>query len=169
MRPKTADTTMRFITRMPDALWRVWITFKDSDFGQQYFSDKTYGGKDHALKAATTYRDRVVRKHKIPLRSYAGSGFCVQHTRSTTGAVGITLSVDSVDDVRRVSWTAKNAVDGRLDQMSRSIRKYGYVGAWRLVARFRQAHTRLPVPKNPPPPPDWLRRWAEVRGFDMPE
>lgn len=167
-RPNTTNTAMRFITRARDPLWRVWVQFRNIDLGQVYFSDKQHGGKDAALKAAMVCRDKMVREHNIPLRTYAGSGFCVSHKKSKSGSVGISLEPDNPSNPGRVNWVAKNEVDGSTKKCARSIRKYGYVGAWKIVAQFRQEHTGQPVPENPPPPPEWLRDWATERGVVLP-
>ncbi len=168
-RPNTTDTELRYIIRMPDKLWRVWITFNGKDFGQMYFSDKEYGNKDASLTAAIAYRDKVITTNKIPLRIYAGNGFCVRHKNNKSGVVGILLAVDNHDDPRRVHWQAKIMVDGNQRKTSQSVRQYGYVGAWQLVAAIRENHTQIPVPKKPPAPPAWLRLWAAERGVSMPK
>ena len=166
-RPNTPETELRYITRMPDNLWRVWITYGKKDFEQIYFSDKKYSGKKKALDAAILYRDRVLAEHKIPVRIYTGNGFCVKHKNNKSGEIGITLDVDDRGNPTRVRWTTRNMVNGKQRTFARSIRKYGYIGSWQLVAGIRRAHTKMDVAETPPSPPGWLKRWAKKYNVNL--
>lgn len=152
---------------MQDNLWRVWVQFNDLDLGQGYFSDAKLGGKDKALEAALEWRDRLVKKHGIPLRCYGGNGWCVKNKRNTSGEVGINLLLDDPVAPTRVSWAVKMMVNGRARHISRSIRKFGYRGAWKVVAKIREKHTGQPVATEPPRPALWLKQWAADRGLDL--
>lgn len=149
---------------MHDPLWRVWVQFGEMDFGVTYFSDMAYGSKQKSLKAAMQHRDSLVAQHNIPLRVYTGNGFCVRHKNSTSGAVGITLTVDSRDNPTKVNWSVRCMRNGKQRQVARSITKYGYEAAWLMVAEIRREHTQQPVPADPPVRPAWLVDWMKVRG-----
>lgn len=163
-RPNKQDTRTRFITRMHDPLWRVWVQFGEMDFGVTYFSDRGYGSKLLSLKAAMRHRDSLVAQHNIPLRVYAGNGFCVRNKNSTSGVVGITLTVDDRDNPTKVNWSVRSMRNGKQRHVARSILKYGYEEAWRLVAEIRREHTQQPVPIDPPRRPKWLVEWMKLRG-----
>lgn len=166
-RPTSRNTRRRFITRMQDDLWRVWVQFRDLDLGQEYFSDAKLGGVKACLKAAIERRDALVKEHKIPLRCYDGNGWCAKDKRNTSGEVGIGLFLDDPEAPTRVSWGARIMVDGAQRNVTRSIRKFGYRGAWRAVAKIRARHTGQPVAQEPPTPPDWLVKWASDRDLDL--
>lgn len=120
-RPNSPETRLRFITRMHDPTWRVWIQFGKVDFGQVYFSEREYGT---ALKAsAIRYRDQMVRQHKIPLRRYDGNGFCVKNARHKSGEVEIHLSMDRRVNPSKIGWAVRNMVDGKQRVTARSILK----------------------------------------------
>jgi len=77
------------------------------------------------------------------------------------------LDASPKDNPTRVMWKVKNTVEGCQSGVGKSIRKWGYIGAWNIVAKLRQAHTGQEVPELPPPPPEWLIEWAEKRGIDL--
>lgn len=166
-RPTSSDTSMRFITRMQDALWRVWIVFGTFDSGQIYFSDKQYGSRDKACQAAKKHRDKLVKKHNIPLRIYDGNGFNISHSKNTSGTVGIGLQIDRRRDPASISWRSTTMINGRQSPVARSIRRYGYTQAWQMVAKIREQHTGIRVSKTPPPPTPELLEWAAQTGFDL--
>lgn len=165
-RPKTKDG-LRFITRMPDKLWRVWVTFGTDDYGQHYFGDAAYGGKNSALRNALAFRDKLLRENKIPVREYNGNGWCVKHSRNTSGDVGVCLSKKPAENPYYVAWTVRNVVDGQQKNKSWSIKKHGYAGAWLKAAQARSKHTSQPHSNEPPPPPDWVIAWARDRDIDL--
>lgn len=158
---------MRFITRMPDGLWRVWVMFGTLDCGQIYFGDAAYGGLNSALRKALKCRDDLIREHNIPLREYAGNGWCAKHAKNTSGEVGIALEKKPAIDPYYVAWAVRNMVDGKQWHRSWSIKKYGYLGAWRLATEARVKHTGQPTSEAPPAPPDWLVKWARERSIDL--
>lgn len=166
-RPTSTDTSMRFIGRMHDPLWRVWITFGDFDSGQRYFSDREHGGIDQSLAAAKQFRDKIIKKHKIPLRVYDGNGFTIRHTKNKSGTVGLRLTPDRRKDPVRWSWVGCKQVDGQTTVFGRSIRTHGYEKAWSMVAKIREAHTGMKVPSKPPPPTQELIDWAASNGYDV--
>lgn len=166
-RPNSTDTSMRFITRARDPLWRVWITFGDFDSGQKYFSDRDYGGSEQALVAAKQLRDKTVQKEKIPLRVYDGNGFTIKHSKNKSGTVGINLAADRRLKPVRWTWEARVQVNGRQTTFGRSIRTHGYQKAWAMVAQVRAAHTGMKMPSKPPPPTQELLDWAMANGYDI--
>lgn len=166
------EKLLRFVTRAhPSTMagWRVWVTFNGVDYGQTYFGDLKYGGQDEALLAALAYRDKVIKKHHIPLRSYAGNGYCVQSSRSKTGVPGVTLSYCRRGESVTVRWHVRYQDEGAQQHKSWSVRKYGYVGAWRLATQVRARVTGTQPPALPPPPPPWLLEWAKDIELSIPE
>lgn len=157
---------MQFITRMPDKLWRVWVTFNGTDFGQVYFSDKTCGSEGASLEAAQKHRDAVVAENKIPLRVYAGDGYYVQHAKSHSQLGGVTLVADDTERPTRVNWSAHIMRNGKPGRRSFSIRLYGYAAAYLKAARVRVAHTGQEIPPVPAPPP-WVVAWAATYGVNL--
>lgn len=165
-RPVSADTSHRFITRAAYAAWRVWVQFGDIDLGQLYVSDQEFGGKTESLRKAIKLRDTLVKKHGIPLRTYDGNGFHAKHKNNKSGVCGINLSVTHADtDYMRVSWRTASTINGERIILSKSIKRYGYIGAWRLIAQERERHTGLKAPRMPPKPPEWLIAWAAERNI----
>ena len=167
-RPSKTDPRMRYITRMPDNAWRVWITYGDDDFGQVYFSDREHGSKSAALAAAQGYRNAVIAENEIPLRVYDGNGYYVQHSRNTSGMIGVMLCADNPDKPTRVNWTTTIMRDGKETRRAFSIRKHGYRNAYQMAASVRAKHTGQPIPSVPVPPP-WLATWAESYGVNLDE
>lgn len=158
---------MRFISRA-DRCWRVWVQYGKFNSGQLYFGDAKFGGRQNALVAAKFHRDRLVRENGIPMRTYTGNGYCVTSKRNTSGTVGITLAKTDSGPTLRVFWSSRSMVDGHQTQTARSIRKFGYIRAWQLVAAVRAKHTGLQIPAIPPAPPEWLKKWAAAEGVALP-
>lgn len=113
---------------MPDKLWRVAVNFGELVTPVVYFSDRKYGSKDAALAKAIQLRDRLVKKHKIPLRTYDGKGWMVSRATNISGQVGLYLesSVRSGTEVRNWTYCFQS---GKQQRIRRSIRKHGYVAA----------------------------------------
>ncbi len=166
-RPANRSPQLRFITRMQDSLWRVWVQFGRLDFGQEYFSDAQYGGMQEAKRAAIERRDALVKAHKIPLRKYEGNGWHAKSSRNKSGQVGISLFLDDPECPTRISWGVRVTISGTQRNIIRSIRKYGYASAWRMVAKIRAKHTGQPISMEPPPAPEWLVSWAAERKLDL--
>lgn len=128
-RPTSPDTSMRFITRMPDRLWRVAVAFGTFKPAAVYFSDRHYGGEQAARAAAIAHRDHLVKKHKIPLRTYDGNGWQVARVTSPTNQVGLCLEVRDVHGTMVANWTYLFQKDGRQRRIRLSIRQHGRWGA----------------------------------------
>jgi hypothetical protein len=155
-----ADVATKYITRMPDPLWRVWVKIGNIDLGQQYFSDKQCGSMALSWIAAVEYRDKIMKQHKLKLRTYSGDGFyTTTRTNAYSPVPGIGLMVDDIQKPSKINWCCRNMVGGVQTRRAFSIRKYGYQGAWELAAALRAAHTDLTIPKKAPTPPDWLAEW----------
>lgn len=160
---------MRWISRM-EASWRVWLNYKDIDSGQVYFYDSQYGSSQEALKQAQAYRDAFVTKYSIPLRTYTGEGFYARHSKNKGNLVGVNLSTNSPDNPSKstkIGWTGCVQKNGLPHRKHWSVKKYGYTEAWRKAAEYRCNHTGEPVPKGPPKPQDWLKKWARLNDVEL--
>lgn len=159
-RPNDSDTHTRFITRMPDRLWRVAVEFGDLALPVVYISDKVHGGKDAALAKAIALRDRLVKTHKIPLRTYDGNGWQVSRATNTSGQVGVFLEATERAGTQVRNWTYLYQQDGKSRRLRLSIRKHGYVAAWQRLADERAKRTGHPSNPIPPNPTAELKEWA---------
>lgn len=162
------DLNMRYITCHPDRSWRVWVTYKDFDSGQCYFSYREHGGQEKALTAAKKHRDAILKEQGIRLRKYDGNGYCVKHCKSTSNQVGVSCNINKRKNGQIcVSWIAKIQVDGTTKGRGWSVRRYGYTEAWKRAVALRCAHTREPIPTTPPPVPERVRAWAEEFNINL--
>ena len=167
-RMSNLDLKLRYITRHPDKTWRVWVTYKDFDSEQLYFSFREYGGEAEALAAATSCRDKILKEQGIRLRKYDGNGYCVKHVRCTSGQVGIRCQVQYRKNRNPTAdWTAKIQMDGVQKHRAWSIKRYGYVNAWKQAVAYRCAHTGEPIPTAPPPVPEAVLDWAKEFDIDI--
>lgn len=117
---------------------------------QRLFSDGTHGhSADRAHRAARAWRDAQMALLGISPNRRDGNGYNRISKANTSGRVGVKLGrVDaSGGTIRNVSWVASVMEDGRQKSRCWSIRKYGYVGAWRLATVARGRHDGLPSPE----------------------
>jgi hypothetical protein len=146
-----------------------WVrVYKDSKpVESKLFSDGVYGSKEKAKKKAQEHRDKVVKKHKIvPVHLRKTREHSIDR-RSTSGVVGVTLSVVNKASSLRAHWSARFMEKGRQRNVSFSVRKYGYENAFRKALRVRcEAIGRnLPRGIKPPPPSRDLQRWIKKEGI----
>jgi hypothetical protein len=167
---KSKGLGLTYITRMDHGNTHGWWVrvYKDSKpLESKLFSDGVYGGKEKAKKQAQDYRDTVVKKHKIvPVHMRKTHEHSVD-SRSTSGMVGVTLSMSDKSGSTRVHWSARFMEKGRQRNVSFSVRKYGYEGAFRKALRARCeaiGHT-LPRGMKPPPPSGTLKKWMRSEGI----
>ncbi len=124
----------------------------------KHFSDSKNGGYEVALTAARAWRDAQMAALDIAERACDGNGHFLAYKRNRSGKIGLRLMPDRHPDrrIRRVYWEARFMVDGKQRIQTYTVRKYGYIGAWRLAATERSRHDGQPVPAAPPKAPDWL-------------
>lgn len=161
---------LTYITRMDHGNTHGWWVrvYKDSKpLESKLFSDGVYGGKEKARKQAQDYRDKVVKKHKIvPVHLRKTREHSVD-SRSTSGMVGVTLSMSDKSGSTRVHWSARFMEKGRQRNVSFSVRKYGYEGAFRkaLKARCEAIGQHLPRGIKAPAPSSTLKKWMRSEGI----
>lgn len=161
---------LTYITRMDHGNTHGWWVrvYKDSKpLESKLFSDGVYGGKEKAKKEAQDYRDKVVKKHKIiPVHLRKTREHSVD-SRSTSGMVGVTLSMSDKSGSTRVHWSARFMEKGRQRNVSFSVRKYGYEGAFKkaLRARCDAIGQNLPRGIKPPAPSSSLKKWMRSEGI----
>lgn len=146
-----------------------WVrVYKDSKpVDSKLFSDGVYGGKEKAKKSAQQHRDKVVKKYKIvPVHLRKTREHSVD-SRSTSGIVGVTLSMADKAGSLRVHWSARFMEKGRQRNISFSVRKYGYEGAFRnaLSARYKAIGQNVPRGIKPPAPSGSLKKWMRSVGI----
>ena len=157
---------LTYITRMDHGNTHGWWVrvYKDSKpVESKLFSDGVHGGKLKAKKMAQDHRDLVVKKNKIvPVHLRKTREHSVDK-RSTSGVVGVTLSVAEKAGSLRVHWSARFMEKGRQRNVSFSVRKYGYEGAFRnaLKVRFTAIGRSMPRGIKPPAPSKTLERWMK--------
>ncbi len=150
---------MRFITRIDGAsghhYW-VRIEYGGERLASRVFSDSRHGGTQEAYRAVKAYRDRMVRKYKIPIRIYRGNGYYVRHARSSSGVCGVSFYVQTKDNGRSyLFWQASYVASGVQHHRRFSVKRHGYVEAFLFACRVRFKATGRTMPDNisPPPPP----------------
>ena len=162
---------LTYITRMDHGNTHGWWVrvYKDSKpVESKLFSDGVHGGKLKAKKMAQDHRDLVVRKNKIvPVHLRKTREHSVDK-RSTSGVVGVTLSVAEKAGSLRVHWSARFMEKGRQRNVSFSVRKYGYEGAFRNALKVRFSAIGRPVPRSlkPPTPSKMLERWMKKQNIN---
>ena len=112
---------------------------------------------------AQEHRDKVVKKNKIvPVHLRKTREHSVDR-RSTSGMVGVTLSVADKAGSLRVHWSARFMEKGRQRNVSFSVRKYGYEGAFRKAVRMRCDAIEISFPRGlkPPAPNRVLQKWMK--------
>ncbi|NOX75848.1 MAG: AP2 domain-containing protein [Gammaproteobacteria bacterium] len=169
MAQKLKDLGLTYITRMDHGNTHGWWVrvYKDSKpVESKLFSDGVYGNKSKAKKQAQEHRNKVVKKHKIvPVHMRKTREHSVDR-RSTSGMVGVTLSVVEKADSLRVHWSARFMEAGRQRNVSFSVRKFGYEGAYRkaLKARCEAIEQTMPRGLKPPAPSRVLQKWMKTEG-----
>jgi len=167
---KSKGLGLTYITRMDHGNTHGWWVrvYKDSKpVESKLFSDGVYGGKEKAKKQAQDHRDNVVTKYKIiPVHMRKTREHSVDR-RSTSGMVGVTLSVADKGGNLRVHWSARFMEKGRQRNVSFSVRKYGYDGAFRKALKVRcdAINTNLPRGIKPPSPTKQLQKWMKSEGI----
>lgn len=161
---------LTYITRMDHGNTHGWWVrvYKDSKpVESKLFSDGVHGGKEKAKKKAQEHRDKVVKKYKIVPVSMRKTREHSVDRRSTSGMVGVTLSVTDKGGNLRVHWSARFMEKGRQRNVSFSVRKYGYEGAFRKALKVRCDAIERSVPRGltPPPPSRSLQKWMKAQGI----
>ena len=162
---------LTYITRMDHGNthgWWVRVYKESKPVESKLFSDGVHGGKLKAKKLAQEHRDLVVKKHKIvPVHLRKTREHSVDK-RSTSGVVGVTLSVAEKAGSLRVHWSARFMEKGRQRNVSFSVRKYGYEGAFRNALKVRFAAIERSVPRGlkPPAPSKTLERWMKKQNIN---
>ena len=173
-RKKTASAKAKglgltYITRMDHGNTHGWWVrvYKDSKpVESKLFSDGVYGGKNKAKAEAQAHRDKVVAKNKIvPVHMRKTRQHSVD-SRSTSGLVGVTLSVADKAGSLRVHWSARFMEKGKQRNVSFSVRKYGYEGAFKKAVRVRceAVGSKAPRGLKPPVPSTKLKKWMKSVG-----
>ena len=173
-RKKTATTKpkglgLTYITRMDHGNTHGWWVrvYKDSKpVESKLFSDGVYGGKNKAKAEAQAHRDKVVAKNKIvPVHMRKTRQHSVD-SRSTSGLVGVTLSVADKAGSLRVHWSARFMEKGKQRNVSFSVRKYGYEGAFKKAVKTRCEAVGSNAPRGlkPPAPTAKVRKWMKSVG-----
>ncbi len=161
---------LTYITRMDHGNTHGWWVrvYKDSKpVESKLFSDGVYGSKGKAKKQAQEHRDKVVKKHKIvPVHLRKTREHSVDR-RSTSGMVGVTLSVTDKSGSLRVHWSARFMEKGKQKNVSFSVRKYGYDGAFRKALKVRSEAIESSIPRGikPPAPNRILQKWMKAEGI----
>jgi hypothetical protein len=160
---------LTYITRMDHGNTHGWWVrvYKDSKpVESKLFSDGVHGGKDKAKKKAQKHRDSVVEKYKIVPVSMRKTREHSVDRRSTSGMVGVTLSVADKGGNLRVHWSARFMEKNRQRNVSFSVRKYGYEGAFRKALKVRCDAIGQQAPRGikPPPAPRSIQKWLKTGG-----
>lgn len=169
---KTAGLGLTYITRMDHGNTHGWWVrvYKDSKpVESKLFSDGVHGGKAKAKAKAQEHRDNVVKKHKIvPVHMRKTREHSVDR-RSTSGMVGVTLSVTDKAGSLRVHWSARFMEKGVQRNVSFSVRKYGYEGAFRKALRVRCDAIGINLPRGlkPPAPNRALQKWMKSESIAL--
>lgn len=167
---KNSELGLTYITRMDHGNTHGWWVrvYKDSKpVESKLFSDGVYGGKEKAKKSAQAHRNKVVKRHKIvPVHLRKTREHSVD-SRNTSGIVGVTLSMADKAGSLRVHWSARFMESGRQRNVSFSVRKYGYEGAFRnaLKARCNAIGQNIPRGIRPPMPNSQLKKWMRSVGI----
>jgi hypothetical protein len=157
---------LTYITRMDHGNTHGWWVrvYKDSKpVESKLFSDGVLGSKTKAKAAAQAHRDKVVKKNKIvPVHMRKTREHSVDR-RSTSGMVGVTLSVVDKAGSLRVHWSARFMEKGKQRNVSFSVRKFGYDTAFRKALRVRCDAIGISLPRGikPPEPNRVLKKWMK--------
>jgi len=169
VRKKSKGLGLTYITRMDHGNTHGWWVrvYKDSKpVESKLFSDGVHGSKTKAKLEAQAHRDKVVKKNKIvPVHMRKTREHSVD-CRSTSGLVGVTLSMADKAGSLRVHWSARFMDKGKQRNVSFSVRRYGYEGAFRKAIRVRcdAIGSSLPRGIKPPIPNSSLKKWMKSVG-----
>ncbi len=108
--------------------WYVRVNWKRKQFSKM-FSDRINGGYASALLNAIAWRDRKKKEFGIPITDQ----YVVGAIRSNTGTQGVSL--DKKRQAYIASWVD---AEGRPNNSSVSIRKYGEKEAFKKACAIRQ-------------------------------
>ncbi|MBL1276246.1 MAG: hypothetical protein COB30_009165 [Ectothiorhodospiraceae bacterium] len=167
---KSRGLGLTYITRMDHGNTHGWWVrvYKDSKpVESKLFSDGVHGSKPKAKLRAQEHRDKVVKKNKIVPVHLRKTGEHSVDRRSTSGMVGVTLSVTNKAGSLRVHWSARFMEKGRQRNVSFSVRKYGYEGAYRKALRVRcdAIGSNPPRGLKPPLPNRELKKWMKTEAI----
>jgi AP2 domain len=109
----------------------VRLTWRGTQYAK-FFSDKKYGGKRKALKAAEQYFDEL--DEQMPLESQVGR----MSVRNSSGIVGVSRTKSSSRGHRYEYWQAWWGSGGDRRSAKFSINKYGEDKAKELAIQARQ-------------------------------
>lgn len=154
-----ADTEMRYIFRFERfKTWRVQYARGLQDPRQAYFNDNAYGGSAQALQAAKKFRDELIAQHgpapgTSPRRN-------LKYLDKPVEQIGIMLFEDNRAGRRPAYfWRAAYRAGDKTVRRSWSIRRYGFVEAYRQASAFRHKMTGQPIGDCPPIPQEIID-WA---------
>ncbi len=125
--------------RHPTHGWQVRIK-RHNEQHTKYFSDKRFGGKDDALKAAVAYRDELLKDLPEPLDPVRKSA----EARSKTGVIGLNFCYKddgsgTLKPYVQISWLEES---GKRRSAAYSVRKWNLRRAiWKACARLHRART----------------------------
>jgi hypothetical protein len=167
---KSKGLGLTYITRMDHGNthgWWVRVYKNSKPIESKLFSDGVHGGKNKAKAKAQEHRDKVVKKNKIVPVHLRKTGEHSVDRRSTSGMVGVTLSTAEKAGNFRVHWSARFMQGGRQRNVSFSVRKFGYEGAYRkaLRARCEAIGTRVPRGLTPPEASKKLQKWMKAESI----
>lgn len=168
---KAKGLGLTYITRMDHGNTHGWWVrvYKDSKpVESKLFSDGVHGGKLKAKKLAQEHRDLIVKKHKIvPVHLRKTREHSVDK-RSSSGMVGVTLSVAEKAGSLRVHWSARFMDKGKQRNVSFSVRKYGFEGAFKQAVKVRCEAIGKPVSRSlkAPVPSRELQRWMKQNAIE---
>jgi hypothetical protein len=134
----------RWITRIKEYnTWQVRIPHLPT----KCFADTNYGGEEQSLKAALSYRDRLLKTLNISI--YRKGRF--QHLGKLAVDINDDIRCDNVVGVREVIQVRDGRVEqtfrafwreeGKTRSRSFSIRRYGAERAFQMAVTERKRHT----------------------------
>jgi len=143
----TSDS-MRYISRIDSSSTHGYYVRAGLQQGirAKLFSDRTYGGKAAALRAAKQHRDEILEQlgTRAPSGVVAGR---MKNKRTRSGVTGVHLLRGRLDG--ELYWRVK--VSGKVDRTF-SVKKYGYAKAFELAVFEKYEAIDEPPPKIKPPP-----------------
>lgn len=142
-------TTHKYIVRIDSGSTHCWqfryadTTEWDSDLQSQSFTDRRYGSKDKAYKAAVNYRNEYLKQlgklHLLGKKQAKLTGrYNGNKRQNTSGIIGVRFT----DYINRnghsiVSWDACGCIDYKHWHRSFSINKYGDKTAYLAACKAR--------------------------------